>query len=117
MKQLTITEKFILADALTDIINDARKSGVNRPELVGILTKISPPKLFTVWTVECDRYDRNYLVCAEDKTDARRLIQRGGEGKVQSVNLVDAEFMIDFNFNEEEIPTEAGSWHLYDEGT
>jgi len=117
MTQLTIAEKFILADALEDIITDARKSGVNRPELAEILTKISPPKLFTVWTVECDRYDRNYLVCAESLNDARRIIQREGEGKFQSVNAVNAEFMIDFDFRDKDIPTEAGSWYLYDEGT
>jgi len=115
--KLTITEKFILADTLGDVITDSCKSGVDRPELVEILAKISPPTLFTVWTVECDRYDRNYLVCAEDKIDARRIIQREGEGKFQSVNSVNAEFMIDFNFNDKDIPTEAGSWYLYDEGT
>ena len=115
--KLTITERFILADTVQDVIRDSQKSGVNRPELAEILTKISPPILFTVWTTECDRLDRNYLVCAEDKIDALRIIQREGEGKIQTASLVDAEFMVDFDFNEKDIPTEAGSWYMYDEGT
>lgn len=114
--KLTTTEKIILADTLEDIINDSRKSGVDRPELVGILTKISLPKLFSVWTVE-DRIDRNYLVRAVSMEEASSIIENEGDGKVRSVTAVTGGFMYDMEFDEKDIPTEAGSWYMYDEGT
>ena len=73
--------------------------------------------LYSVWTVEAERLDRNYLVRAVSMEEASSIIENEGDGKVQAVTVADAEFLADFNFDEEEIPTKAGSWYLYDEGT
>ena len=76
-------------------------------------------KLFTVWTVEGEGYDRNYLVRARNEKEAEEVIRQEGEGKTQpgAEEIIEKEFIKNFLFTPEDIPTEAGSWYLYDEGT
>jgi len=111
--KLTTTEKFILADTLGDVINDARKSGVNRPELEEILEKISQPELFSVFiTVEGN--DWNYLVRARNQVKAKAAAL-----KYTGMEIIakKAESWLLEDIAPENIPKKNGDVYLFDSGT